>query len=254
MQELIYVSQAKLRQFVPEGRRRTWIGRKLTNFRLDVPLVAGGGGIELGLAEGGAESRGVELAAAIKHVEEHALWYQDPEVRAGSWVYFEALLNVVSCGGDIAGPLGEETALFLDTRVAQPDEPGRDGTRLILHGSGEHLLVPVPRLAIDPQNLGVAQSALRGTLWMLRIVPPADPEQVSWHPQAREGAGGSMRHTVLWASDASPQSAAWMRGYAQVTLSVESGFPTHAHLHPAPLPPILMATPLYVEYAHDVPD
>lgn len=253
MQELIYLSQAKLRQFVPEGRRRTWIGRRLTTFRLDAPAVVGGGGVELGLAEGSVETPAGILAGALRSVEEHALWYQDPEARAGRWVYFEAPLNVVTCRDD-RDVLSLSTVLFLDSLVARVDDPGRDGLRLMLHGGANHLLAPVPTLPLSARELGLSGSGLHFTLGRLLDSTLADPLALfeACLPDL-EGLGMTrVRQAALAASDASPESAAWMRGYARVTL-IAAPEPPSPGRH-RPMPPILMATPLYVEYAHDLPD
>ncbi|MFB6934467.1 SAVMC3_10250 family protein [Streptomyces chartreusis] len=239
MQELVYLSDAKLRQFVPERRRRTRIGRRLTNFRLDASTPAGGGGLEVGLAEGGNEPSSVDrLADVIKYVEEHALWYEDPQARAGRWVYFEAPFNTVIAG---------DTVLLLDTPAARADEREQDGLSLLLHGSASHLLIDAPAASINPHHAGVNRSALIHILHDLRRVPlpgveqmDAEPASVSPHPYAI--------HKILCASNRSPGSAAWMRGYARVTLRVPPRHADFAEPHAA-----LVATPLYVEYAHDLP-
>ncbi|MGW4988165.1 SAVMC3_10250 family protein [Streptomyces mirabilis] len=239
MQELVYLSDAKLRQFVPEGRRRTRIGRRLTNFRLDASTPAGGGGVEVGLAEVGNEpSSAAQLAGVIKHVEEHALWYEDPEARAGRWVYFEAPFNTV---------IGRDTVLFLDTPAARADEQERDGLSLLLHGSASHLLIDAPAASIDPRDLGVNRSALNHVMHDLRRVPLPEAEHMVADPSP-QGPHPYAIHRVIRASNRSPESAAWMRGYARVTLSVP---PRRADFD-EPLP-ALVATPLYVEYAHDLP-
>ncbi|MEU1035609.1 SAVMC3_10250 family protein [Streptomyces mirabilis] len=249
MQELIYLSQAKLRQFVPQERRWTRLGRRLTNFRLDVPAAAGGGGVELGLAEGRDEAQPGNLAAVLQRVEEHALWYQDPKARAGRWVYFEAPLNVVTCRWD-----GFKTVLFLDAPAARTDESGRGGLRLILHGSASHLLAPAPALPVRAWQLGLEGSGLSYTFESLQDSRLADPLQPppDRPPRLGEFDYSYVRLATLEVSDANPGSAAWMRGYARVTLIAASENPTPRR--PQPTPPILMATPLYVEYAHDLPD
>ncbi|MFF3062174.1 SAVMC3_10250 family protein [Streptomyces sp. NPDC057909] len=92
MRELVYLSDRKLGQFVPESRRR-WIGRRLTAFRATTPV----GGLELEAAADSDSERQKQkhLALVISRIEEQALWFQDPAARAGRWVYFEAPLNVV---------------------------------------------------------------------------------------------------------------------------------------------------------------
>jgi hypothetical protein len=233
------LSDAKLRQFVPEGRRRTRIGRRLTNFRLDASTPAGGGGVEVGLADGSDEpSRGDRLTDVIKHVEEHALWYEDPEARAGRWVYFEAPFNTV---------IARDTVLFLDTPAARADEQEQDGFQLLLHGSASHLLMDAPAASIDPRDLRVNRSALNHVMHDLRHAPLPEAEQMTADPSPESPQPYAI-HMVMRASNKSPESAAWMRGYARVTLRVP---PRRADLYESF--PVLVATPLYVEYAHDLP-
>ncbi|MFP1624025.1 SAVMC3_10250 family protein [Streptomyces sp. 5K101] len=110
----MYLSDRKLRQFVPE-HGRNWIGRRLTAFRATTPV----GEFELEAAAD-SDSTGQKLkhlASVIRHVEEQALWFQDPDVRAGQWVYFEAPLNIFVV--DIA----PDTVLFI--RVVAGSTPAR---------------------------------------------------------------------------------------------------------------------------------
>ncbi|MGY6025402.1 SAVMC3_10250 family protein [Streptomyces spinosirectus] len=243
MRELVYLSDAKLRQFVPEGRRRTWVGRRLTSFRLDVSTPVGGGGVEVGLAQGGGEPAGAgRLAGVVGQVEEQALWYEDPQARAGRWVWFEAPFNVV---------VRRDTVLFLDAPAARAGEPEPDGPRLLLHGSAAHLLMDAPEASMDPRELGVNRSALHFVVQDLRRTPLPDADHLTADPAVvrPDVHADHMVDMVLRASNASPGSAAWMRGYARVTRSAppgEAGAGRPGH-------PAVVTTPLYVEYAHDLP-
>ncbi|MEU6587728.1 hypothetical protein ABZ923_00570 [Streptomyces sp. NPDC046881] len=58
------MSDAKLRQFVPQGRRRSWTGRRLTSLRLEATTPVGGGSVEIGLAAGGQEPINTDRLAA----------------------------------------------------------------------------------------------------------------------------------------------------------------------------------------------
>jgi hypothetical protein len=242
MQELLYLSDAKLRQFVPEGRRRTRIGRRLTGFRLEATTPVGGGGLEVGLAQGAGDPQGADrLTAVVEQIEEHALWYGDPEARAGRWVYFEAPLNTV---------VHRDTVLFLDAPAARSDVREHGGPLLFLHGSSGHLLAGAPEVSVGPRALGVNGSALNLTardLWQAWL-PDADDmtQDMTQAPAVR--VYPRALHMLLRASNRNPGSAAWMCGYARVTLGVLPGEAEADERRP-----VLLATPLYVEYAHDLP-
>ncbi|MDX2548188.1 SAVMC3_10250 family protein, partial [Streptomyces turgidiscabies] len=236
MQELIYLSDAKLRQFVPAGRRWTRFGRRVTNFRLEAP--AGAGGVEVGLAESGTEPRKADqLSDVIKHIEERALWYGDPDARAGRWVYFEAPCNIV---------VARDTVLFLEASSARGDELGPHGFRLLLHGAANHLLSDVPTADLDPRNIGFHGSALRLAVIQMQYLMHARPEDETDVARSSHYAIGK----IMRASDRSPESAAWVRGYARVTLAASTK-PSHDQ---PPAQATVVATPLYVEYAHDLPE
>ncbi|MFD9007064.1 SAVMC3_10250 family protein [Streptomyces sp. NPDC059582] len=244
MQELIYLSDAKLRQFVPERRRRTRIGRRLTALRLNASALAVGGSLELDLAEVSAASGSRErLPDVIKTIEEHALWYQDPDVQTGRWVYFEAPFNVAGANGQIY-----KTVLFMDAPAASGDEQTHlSGVRLLLHGSPDHLLRPVPET--DIVVYGVSGSLLSSLIHEVVEDPLPNADNIN-APHAPREPLRDVRRGVCRALDVSnrfPEGAAWMRGYARVTLAVG---PDPARQVPYAQ---VLATPLYVEYAHDLP-
>ncbi|MGI3226605.1 SAVMC3_10250 family protein [Streptomyces sp. GTA36] len=248
----MYLSDSKLRQFLPEGRWRSRLGRRLNMLRLDVDTPVGGGGIEVALGgeqtvpEGNAQ----HLAAVIKYVEERALWFQDPAARSGHWVYFEAPLYfflVDSREPDIG------TVLFYDSPAVEGYDPG--GTRLLLHGSPRHLLASVSKSGLASSEV-IGSIYAGGTCRSSRLwdneTPPEAPtaERISQDPEPPQRglsistidsmgqAVGSMRSIDHRASD----GAAWMRGYARVSVVHEG------------VGAIVIATPLYVEYAHDLPN
>ncbi|MGW3135005.1 SAVMC3_10250 family protein [Streptomyces sp. NPDC001139] len=238
MQELIYVSDAKLRQFVPVGRHRSRLGRRLTALRLNASALSVEGSLEVDLAEGGADSADrARLAEVVRQLEEHALWYQDPEVWTGRWVYFEAPFNVLN------GPEHRQTVLFIDAATAGGDERASlESVRLLLHGSPKHLLVSIPESPVHVP--GLSGSAFSGIFHELREDPPPSVDRIDFSFEPRRlGFFLTSAWDLSDASDCSPESAAWMRGYARVT--VASGT--------SPRPRQVIATPLYVEYAYDLP-
>ncbi|GLX47754.1 hypothetical protein Shyhy01_07040 [Streptomyces hygroscopicus subsp. hygroscopicus] len=247
MQELVYLSDAKLRQFVPEGRRWTRIGQRLTALRLKTPTPVGEVSVEADLAQSGAEPGNAQrLTTVVGHVEQHALWYQDPSVRAGRWVYFEAPLNVF-----VIGRAGLETVLFVDAPAARgADDPGHQGgvTRLLLHGSPQHLLAPFPR--VHAEAYGLVGSALHGVLWDLALDPPPAADRIDSSGSLPRSPGIIRLGRFLQVSNDNPAGAAWMRGYARVSTIME----TWGDREGATGPRTVVATPLYVGYAPDLPD
>ncbi|MEW2289348.1 SAVMC3_10250 family protein [Streptomyces sp. NPDC047841] len=248
MQELVYLSDAKLRQFVPGGRPLTWL-RRLTRARMDVTTPAGGGGVEVELAEAQKEqSVPSHLAAVMKHLDERSLWYQDPEACAGRWVYFEAPFNtVVAAGGS------SKTVFFLDTMATGANESDRSGIGLLLHGSAHHLRVDVPPTISRTSLYGIVGSALHMAVRRFEATPPlpAAERLLETEIEPVELPGAERNRFLarfIQASSMSSETAAWMRGYARVTMRVNRSE------HYAGLPSVLAATPLYVEYAHDLPE
>ncbi|MER7315759.1 MULTISPECIES: SAVMC3_10250 family protein [Streptomyces] len=181
MQELLYLSDAKLRQFVPEARRRSWIGRRLTALKLSASAASFSGNVEIALAEAGAEQNGADrLASVVEYIDRRAPWYWEPEVRAGTWMYFEAPLFAF-----LPMVEGLETVLFTDAPPghAQGHEPAH-GTRLLLHGSRGHLLAEVPPTTLRAP--GVNRSRLHMAMLALEpvAVPTADQLDMPAPPRA----------------------------------------------------------------------
>lgn len=245
MRELVYLSDNKLKQFVPE--RRWWgrAGRRLNRFRLDANTPVGGGGIEFDL--GGEPTPAAatvrSLDAVVRHIEEHALWYQDPDARAGRWVYFEAPLHFFRVGSRDPG-IG--TVLFLDSPVSDGYDPGT--CRFLLHGNDRHLLAPLPSTGLtlkDVAGSAFTASSIRRTA---DVGPPPAADRIDSAPEPMLPPAPVLPPLVVSkvverADFLSPAGAAWMRGYARVTTLFEARSAT-----------VIVATPLYVEYAHDLPD
>src|ERR1022692_3865133 len=89
MREFIYISDRKLTQFMPDAPPPWWRRRPL---RAEVKTPIGSVGFD-------TEDTSVEdvstrrLYQATRHLEEHARWYEDPDLEAGEWVFFEARLG-----------------------------------------------------------------------------------------------------------------------------------------------------------------
>ncbi|MFF8932425.1 SAVMC3_10250 family protein [Streptomyces longwoodensis] len=242
MQELVYLSDAKLRQFVPEGRPRAWLSR-LRRGRFDAPTPLGQAGIEVELAEPQQEQRTQgHLAEVMKHLDERSLWYQAPEAHAGRWVYFEAPFNTLIAGTwESQGP---QTVLFMHSLSG---DSGPDAVALLLHGSAHHLRVDVPTTISARSLHGIMHSGFGIAMRSFEIPPTPEAESLFDPDVEALVMPGDTQQRFFWRfireSSARPETAAWMRGYARVTMRGDR-YTSRT---------VLVATPLYVEYAHDLP-
>lgn len=94
MRELVYLSEAKLSQFLPE--KPPWWSRLGRNAKLEVSAPVGKAGLDIG--EPATKPTEARLAAVIAEIEKSAKWFDDPVVRPGEWVHFE--LSIGECGTD----------------------------------------------------------------------------------------------------------------------------------------------------------
>ncbi|MEU6170167.1 SAVMC3_10250 family protein [Streptomyces tanashiensis] len=243
MRELLYLSDRKLRQFLPE-RRRSQIGRRLTAFRATTPVV----GVELEAAADSDTDRQKQnhLALVIRHIEEQALWFQDPAARAGQWVYFEAPLNV------FVTFMQPDTVMFIDPHPGAVDGYDQShGARLLLHGSSDHLLSAVTPVRLEYEPIGRQSGPPIPDMSLAPLsevsLPTAEDQAGPTPVIKRPGGLPSKLHKLFGAAQkaTSVQSAAWMRGYARITatIGISKGGRT----------PCVLATPLYVEHANDLP-
>ncbi|MFP3986038.1 SAVMC3_10250 family protein [Streptomyces sp. E11-3] len=142
MRELIYLSDRKLSQFVDTGGN----GRKRRVNQLGATAPMGLGGFQVGLSE----STPVEhprLAEVIRHLEKTAApqSFTDEDLRPGQWVRFSAdmIYQIFRDPEGIARRSsadhpGPPALLFWDPQP--PDGDDVWPTRLLLHGSPEHLV------------------------------------------------------------------------------------------------------------------
>lgn len=225
MRELIYVSQAKLRQLVPDlpgrsGRLRDVEGEVKT------PL----GGFKVGKA---ARETGPGLArvvAALEASPRAPKWFADPEVRPGQWVHFEAPLSYAVTGS---------VTFFLDSTTPSTAYPTGGRLRLLLHGSEEHLVGAPPMVGFD-RSYGPLGSRWNYVIETLNAHEQVT-EETAFDVDRRDASGPPQRLMVMVnrVSEAMQTefTAAWMGGYARVTA-----------LYPRGQGAMLAATPLYVEY------
>ncbi|WP_190097319.1 SAVMC3_10250 family protein [Streptomyces griseoflavus] len=224
MQEVIYLSDRKLSQFLP-GLRSVWPRQRVS---FSTPF----GGVEVDPPPGaGPDLRGRHLTRVVRRIEESARWYAEEGLRPGQWVAFEAPLNYFALES-----VDPAMVFFADT-------PARDRTvRLLLHGSAEHLITGLlPRVTDGTPESGELVRDLIGS-------DASAPGALLAALSDDLGAGANGRRPSLITAlrglleriDARthPETAAAMRGYARVTTGFTGGDG----------PGLIVASPLYVEY------
>ncbi|GAA5701058.1 MULTISPECIES: SAVMC3_10250 family protein [Streptomyces] len=257
MREFVYLSDAKLRQFVPEPRR---FGRQGT-IRVATPI----GGVDLEPSKDPERSRLRHLQQVMRRIDLEAEWFTEPGLRPGRWIQFEAPLNLVPLNGPF-----RSMVLFIDPvrPVEGYETPG--SIRLVLHGSISHVIQAQLPEAADQPVVPVIASGTGGYGTLAAFMALLATGAMSWtadelaahqDPLAPvPGLSGSMgealrgpvvrRGTVSLVSAVDrkidPETSAWMRGCARVTANLaRRGSEATARY--------LIASPLYVEYAPDLP-
>ncbi|UQX04043.1 SAVMC3_10250 family protein [Streptomyces sp. RerS4] len=240
MREFIYVSDNKLRQFSAAPRRL----RRTAALRLSTPF----GGIELDAPVADAErARQRQLDLVSEHLGESARWFADPDLRPGHWVYFEAPLRQISLRGRF-----REMVLFADPAPGEdPAYEDETGCRLLMHGSARHLLGQPPVQVDGPPLEGIAGGDSVGTTFLTQagqvVQTLSRPQDPAADDAPRPGLPTEGVLDLMRALDSTPGqagTASWTRGYARVTTRLSS---TSGNA------PCLVASPLTVEYAPDLP-
>ncbi|MGA5135530.1 SAVMC3_10250 family protein [Streptomyces olivoreticuli] len=235
MRELIYLSDRKLNQFFDDGKggRR----RRLNQIGATAPM--GLGGLQVGLTEQapGEHSR---LAEVIRHLEKTnpaPKSLTDEDLRPGQWGRFTANMNYQIFhedegrrGPDTSGP---PALLFWD-----PQPPDRDvvwPTRLLLHGSPEHLVgTRIEEIPNVTSRHTAAMSSPIGLVDFLTGLTQQSFSQVLWF-------------TLRDLDQRYPaEIAARVTGYARVTANVGVDDSPFYDREPAR---VVVASPLFVELA-----
>ncbi|MCA2200256.1 SAVMC3_10250 family protein [Streptomyces griseoincarnatus] len=224
VQEVIYLSDRKLSQFLP-GLRSAWPRQRVS---VSTPF----GGVEVDPSPGPASDLwGRHLLRVVRRVEESARWYTEAGVRPGQWIAFEAPLNYFVLDG------ADPTMVFF-ADAPEPDRP----VRLLLHGSVDHLIAGPPARVTDEtrQSGTLVRNLLGSDASAPGALLAALSDDLGTGPDGRRPSLVTALHALLARIDAQthPETAATMRGYARVT----TGFPA------TKLPGLLVASPLYVEY------
>ncbi|MET9564983.1 SAVMC3_10250 family protein [Streptomyces tauricus] len=249
MREFIYISDRKLRQFLPEGRqlpRGKW--------QVNTPFGSLGVDPETDNVE---HAKMKQLQKVVRKIELQGTWFSSDGLKSGSWVGFEAPLHYYT--------IAEGMVLFFDSPHAVDDYGSGGSVRLLLHGSVKHLNEPampveVPtlsdqlltgrkKLAVVEEGSGfpymhyVAQTyaARNRAYWLLKWLR-AQPGATGGNPRIDAAASTLSEGTRQLLTELDRQCEEyqfeWMRGYARITAT--SAAPEGATRY-------VFATPLYVE-------
>ncbi|MEE4598940.1 SAVMC3_10250 family protein [Streptomyces sp. DSM 41524] len=240
MREIAYLSEGKLRQFIPEPRRLP----RASALRLTTPF----GGIDVDApAPEGEFGQLRHLREVHQHLELVAEWYTEPQLRPGQWVQFEAPLRCVTLSG-----ADQDLVLFVDSvRAWGANRATAGDCRLLMHGSARHLRGWTP-MPVDGPELEVVNSASSlGASFVTRAgqvvealtrhrEPPPGNQPSPRTAADLHGRGVQALLHALDEEDTGIDTSAMMTGYARVT-GLLPGTDTTS--------PCLVASPLVVEYA-----
>ncbi|WP_432445409.1 SAVMC3_10250 family protein [Streptomyces malaysiensis] len=246
VRELVYLSDRKLRQFLPDSGKRVPRGM----WQVNTPL--GGFGVQPDPPDAD-EVRSDRLRQVVKHVSTSARWFSEPNLSSGSWIQFEAPMNYRTLRGAAPG-----MALFVDP----PHPVGGYGTggavRLLLHGSAQHLgsgQVPVEANSPAVSETRLIGEASDGSLLTHLVKTSAGRviNALSNHPDASSDdppalispltlAEGTQQLLIALDRQLLPETAAWMRGFARVTAALNAPDTGGERIR------YVIGTPLYVEY------
>lgn len=255
MREVVYLSEGKIQQFLPE-HGRTW---SLSRLSIRSPVA----GVDVDRA---AATDQQQLAARLRDVEKHiaktAIPYTEPLARVpGTWVEFRAPLSYATVEQDQIGSM----VLFVQPEAAAVSVAWGRRVRLLLHGSARHLLGRSPqqldydlrgsitvdgtlRSGSDSESFSflVSNADMLSNVFGLRRIDPRaygisdGPSKLS-----RDSFDGAMANFMSVVDEhLTPGAAAWMAGYARVTQLVKD---YSRRLN------YLVASPLYVMYSTPIP-
>jgi hypothetical protein len=255
VRELVYLSDGKLRQFLPERRRRV----PRAKWQLSTPV--GGMGWEPEMLDV-ERARNERLHQVVQHVSSSARWFTEGDVRTGSWVQFEAPLNYLTLRGSVAPGM----VLFVDPpRPVEGYETG-GSLRLLLHGTARHLTGGQEPVIAEPPPLTDGEVGNSGyshgrSLGQLVFTPAVnlltdllgEPAVTSDAPRRGQRGDPANRRGVRTLSDGTCQllatldgqlpteTAAWMCGFARITAVIDAPPSSKSGRY-------VVGTPLYVEF------
>jgi hypothetical protein len=223
-----------MQQFLPDPPPR-W--RRLGRFRAEVKAPIGSISVEPQVPDDKSWTKADDLNKVTDYIEQHFQWFTSEQVRAGEWIYFEDWLNY-----RVFRP-HRRTSIVLFYNLNHPDT---GQTRLLLHGSAEHLRGSAPtdgQLRLD----SLSPSPSDGP-WFRDMLPtlPKIIDKLAARPGARTGIARNLEwdiKDVVQALDQSntSETAAWLTGYAKVSARITA---SSGESSPGGL---VVASPLYVE-------
>jgi hypothetical protein len=236
VRELIYLSNSKMQQFLPDRPPR-W--RRIGRLRAEIKAPVGSISVEPELPDNKAWTKADDLNKVTDYIEQNFQWFTSEEVRAGEWIYFEDWLNYRVFRPHRRAPI----VLFYNLNY---HETGH--TRLLLHGSAEHLRGSAPAEGQLRLERLESPSPSDGP-WFRDMLPilPKLIDKLATRPVERTGIARGLEwdiKDVVQALDESniSETAAWLTGYARVTARI---VPSSGDISPGGS--FVVASPLYVE-------
>ncbi|MEU6109052.1 SAVMC3_10250 family protein [Streptomyces albidoflavus] len=247
MRQVVYLSEGKLNEFLPEPRRA------LPTVKLHAGVSVAGINVETPAPDNARDLRR-HLERVEKEMGLHTVWYTEPDLTPGRWVQFEAPLSWFTLRGR-----HQDLVLFVDPTPdsASTHEPGVS-RRLLLHGSARYLLGHPPIQVDGPEltglegnghsagrrfvtNAGQVINALARAQDPLEAGSGALEGNPSVPPTSVRRSGIRDLLTAVDAESSEVSTHALMIGYARVSALLPE---TDTELG------CLVASPLIVEYAN----
>jgi hypothetical protein len=231
VRELVYLSEAKLRQF--QDDRRGWFSRvKEAGFKGPFGI----GEAKIALSEGDTDRR-PSLSRVLRNLEKSGRaprWFEEDDITPGEWVSFEARLCF-----EVFQPRGGQSAGLVI--FVQPQDDEGVPRRLLLHGASQHVIsINSPRSGVEiTHEQAMSLPVIR--LLVIRAQRALDELDGRTEREFPDHYGPNERSIVTLDSRIAhnaDQNAARMAGIARV-----SGIITFGPKR------LVVASPLYVEYA-----
>lgn len=239
--EFVYVSDAKVRQFVPakaawwQGMRAKKLGAKLKFSPVEAAL-------EVEPSEIAADTK--KLHNLIRYLEESGRYYTEPDVIPGEWVMFDGRIGIAH----VDTPPVQGAVLFCEAEPITVTTP-----RIMLHGSARHLEPGMAPLPARDQGVGEDGGYSVPTPSCIAeiigaINNPRSPDLVRRFRHVFDRSAHV--NTELWqnltiyfrevaCTGNYREFSPYLGGHARIT----------AVLRPPQLPfPVVLASPLYVRY------
>ncbi|MER7246995.1 SAVMC3_10250 family protein [Kribbella sp. NPDC000426] len=141
--EFVYLSDEKVRQFVPI-EAAWWRGLRAKKIGAGLGMTPVEASLEVEMAEVAGDDR--KLPRLIRYLEESARYYTEPDLIPGEWVMFDGRIGIAH----LDAPPAVGAVLFCEAAPITVETP-----RIILHGSARHFR---PGTALDADTSTVRQA------------------------------------------------------------------------------------------------